>query len=89
MVRAGSNPTTRQLIDSVVEGLDAVLLTVVEAMGPDGEDDRALLRQMSGDRGALMKRLREEYLASDASLAADGQDGDPDDHQPHRTRHPG
>ena len=66
----GANPTTRRLTGSVVEGLDAVLLTVVEAMGPDGEDDRALLRQMTGDRGALMKRLREEYLASDTSLAA-------------------
>ena len=70
VVDAGSKPTTRQLTDSVVEGLDAVLLTVVEAMGPDGADDRALLRRMSGDRGALMKRLREEYLASDDSLAA-------------------
>jgi len=66
---AGANPTTRRLTDSVVEGLDAVLLTVVEAMGPDGADDRALLRRMSGDRGALMRRLREEYLANDASLA--------------------
>ena len=67
---AGANPTTRRLTDSVVEGLDAVLLTVVEGMGPDGADDRALLRRMSGDRGALMRRLREEYLANDASLAA-------------------
>ena len=70
VVEAGANPTTRRLTGSVVEGLDAVLLTMVEAMGPDGEDDRALLRQMSGDRGALMRRLREEYLESDASLAA-------------------
>lgn len=65
---AGASPTTARLTGSVVEGLDAVLLTVVEAMGPDGEDDRTLLRRMSGDRGALMKRLREDYLASDASL---------------------
>jgi phosphate:Na+ symporter len=70
VVEAGANPTTRRLTGSVVEGLDAVLLTLVEATGPEGEDDRALLRQMSGDRGALMRRLREEYLESDASLAA-------------------
>ncbi|HET7715715.1 MAG TPA: hypothetical protein VFK86_08815, partial [Bauldia sp.] len=68
-VEAGANPTTRRLTGSVVEGLDAVLLTLVEAMAPAGEDDRALLRRMSGDRGALMRRLREEYLASDESLA--------------------
>ena len=39
-------------------------------MGTDGEDDRILLRRMSGDRGALMRRLREEYLASDSGLSA-------------------
>ncbi len=83
---AGMSPTTRRLTDSVVEGLDAVLLTVIEAMGPDGADDRALLRRMSGDRGALMKRLREEYLASDDEPRCGRKDGDPDDHQPHRAR---
>jgi phosphate:Na+ symporter len=68
---AGPSPATRRLIDNVVEGLDAVLTTVVEAMGPDGSgEDRILLRGMSGDRSALMRRLREEYLASDASLGA-------------------
>ena len=67
---AGDSATTRRLTDSVVEGLDAVLLTVVEAMGPDAEDDRMLLRRMTGDRGALMRRLREQYLAGDDSLTA-------------------
>jgi phosphate:Na+ symporter len=70
VVDSGANPTTRRLTGSVVEGLDAVLLTMVDAMGPGGADDRALLRRMSGDRGALMRRLREEYLESDANLAA-------------------
>jgi phosphate:Na+ symporter len=65
-----ANSPTHRLTDSVVEGLDAVLLTVVDAMGPDAEDDRMLLRRMTGDRGALMRRLREEYLAGDASLTA-------------------
>jgi len=68
VVAAGPNPTTQRLTGSVVEGLDAVLLTLVEAMAPDGADDRLLLRRMTGDRGGLMRRLREEYLASDASL---------------------
>ncbi len=65
-----NSPTAHRLTDSVVEGLDAVLLTVVDAMGPDAEDDRMLLRRMTGDRGALMRRLREEYLAGDANLTA-------------------
>lgn len=66
----GNSGRTRRLTESVVEGLDAVLLTVVEAMGPGAEDDRMLLRSMTGDRGALMRRLREEYLAGDAELTA-------------------
>ncbi len=67
---ATSSPATARLTGNVIEGLDAVLSTVVEAMGPDGADDRILLRRMSGDRGALMKRLREEYLESDAAMGA-------------------
>ena len=54
----------------MVEGLDAVLLMRVDAIGPDGADDRMLLKRMGGDRSALMRRLREEYLASDAGLSA-------------------
>lgn len=70
MVEAEATPATTRLTGSVIEGLDAVLLTVVDAMGPDGADDRVLLRRLSGDRGALMRRLREEYLASDSDLSA-------------------
>lgn len=70
VVEAEATPTMTRLTGSVIEGLDAVLLMVVDAMGPDGEDDRLLLRRLSGDRGALMRRLREEYLASDSGLSA-------------------
>jgi hypothetical protein len=70
VVEAEATPTMTRLTGSVIEGLDAVLLMVVDAMGPDGEDDRALLRRLRGDRGALMRRLREEYLAGDSGLSA-------------------
>ncbi|MCB1499307.1 MAG: Na/Pi cotransporter family protein [Bauldia sp.] len=70
VLESEAHVTTGQLTDSVVEGLDAVLMVVVEALGPDGAEDRVLLRRMSGDRGGLMRRLREQYLASDAALAA-------------------
>ncbi len=70
VVEAGDSAATRRLTESVVEGLDAVLLITVDAIGPDGADDRMLLKRMGGDRSALMRRLREEYLASDAGLSA-------------------
>ena len=83
---AGASPTTRRLTDSVVEGLDAVLLTVIEAMGPDGADDRALAspderRPRRADEAAprrVSRKRREPRCGR--------QDDDPDDHQPHRAR---
>src|SRR5690606_18514966 len=70
VIDANANSATLRLTDSVIEGLDAILLTVIDAMGPDGGEDRALLGMMGGDRGALMRRLREAYLADDAGLSA-------------------
>jgi hypothetical protein len=65
IVEGGANGATARLTGSVVEGLDAVLLTVVDAMGADGADDRILLRRMSGDRAPMRRR---GYLASDSGL---------------------
>lgn len=63
-------PATQRLGDGVLEGVDAMLLTAVAAMAPDGADDLAMLRAMGGDRGAVMRRLREGYLSADAGLSS-------------------
>ena len=69
-VEAGRHDATKRLSASIVEGIDAMLLTAVEAMGRDGAEELDVLHTMSGERGALMRRLREEYLARESDLSA-------------------
>lgn len=69
-VEAGRHDATKRLSASIVEGIDAMLLTAVEAMGRDGAEELDVLHTMSGEPGALMRRLREEYLARESDLSA-------------------
>lgn len=66
---ADRGPLAQRLISNVVEGIDAVLLTMVDALGDTAGEDRALLRAMTQSRGEVMQRLREGYLAADAELS--------------------
>ncbi len=59
----------RRLLANVVEGIDAVLLTMVDALGDGLGEDRALFRAMTRHRGEVMHGLREAYLAADAQLS--------------------
>jgi phosphate:Na+ symporter len=68
-VAAQRHEATRRLSASIVEGIDTILLTAIEAMGPDGSADLELLQSISGDRGAMMRRIREDYLAREATLS--------------------
>ncbi len=69
-VVAGRHEATHRLSSSIVEGIDAMLLTAAEAMGPDGREELDVLRTMTGDRSMLMRRIREDYLAREADLSA-------------------
>lgn len=59
----------RRLLSNVVEGIDAVLLTMVDALGDSSGEDRTLFHTMTRHRGEVMQRLREAYLAADAQLS--------------------
>jgi phosphate:Na+ symporter len=59
----------RRLLANVVEGIDAVLLTMVDALADGSGEDRALFRAMTRHRGEVMHGLREAYLAADAQLS--------------------
>lgn len=59
----------QRLLSNVVEGLDAVLLTMADALADTAGEDRALFRAMTQNRGEVMQRLREGYLAADAQLS--------------------
>lgn len=55
---------------ALVEGLDAVLLSYVEAMESRDPEDMALVERITGDRGAVMEGVRRGFL-SDAALTLD------------------
>jgi hypothetical protein len=52
-----------------VEGLDFVLMALIDALEPGDAPSRELLAQITGDRGDMMERIRERYLAEEASVA--------------------
>ncbi len=52
------------LLDSLIESLDTLLLTAVDAARSPDPDDLALLLRLTADRGDLMERLRRQLLAA-------------------------
>lgn len=53
---------------AMVEGLDAVLLSVVDTMESGNPEDIALVEQITADRGDLMEGIRRKFL-SDETLS--------------------
>jgi phosphate:Na+ symporter len=68
-VAAKRHEATRRLSTSIVEGIDTILLTAVEAMGHAGSGELEVLHNISGDRSAMMRRIRGDYLAREATLS--------------------
>ncbi len=56
------------LIDALVESLHFVLMTLSSALMPDGEDDAAMLREMTADRSSLMDGVRTRLLSDGQAL---------------------
>ena len=52
------------LLDSLLESLDTLLLTAVDAVRAFDPDDLAILLRLTADRGELMERLRRQLLAA-------------------------
>ena len=46
---------------SICEGVDAVLLSVLEAVETGGEDRWMYLKELTGDRSEQMRKMRNEY----------------------------
>ena len=50
---------------ALVEGLDAVLLSFVDAMESGDPEDMALIQRITGDRGDLMEGVRRQFLSDE------------------------
>jgi phosphate:Na+ symporter len=57
------------LVSSLVEGLDFVLLTLIEAVESRGGESLEVLIQITGDRGNLMERFRQDYMAAEGNIS--------------------
>ena len=53
---------------SLCEGVDSVLLSLVDAMETDDSMSWDMARQLTGDRGPMMRRVRIQYLEADPPL---------------------
>jgi phosphate:Na+ symporter len=58
------------VISSLVETLDFVLLTLIEALEANNDDSLELLLEITADRGDMMEKVRQDFLADEAQLLA-------------------
>lgn len=65
-VPAAERPAFAQ---SLVEGLHALLVVITEACEEDAADARALMTELTAERGALVDRVRRELLAGCPGIA--------------------
>ena len=64
----------RELKDSMVEGLDAILLILRDAVADEEDTDMLpMVQSITGDRSEMMQTLRQSYL-TDATLALSNRD---------------
>ena len=53
---------------SMCEGVDSVLLSLVDAIETDDRVSWEMANQLVGDRGAMMRKMRLQYLNMDSPL---------------------
>lgn len=63
----------RDLRDNMIEGLDAILLILRDAVQEQDAEALAMARMITGDRSEMMQKLRQSYL-TDATRGLDNSD---------------
>lgn len=58
----GDRPALERFRTSMCEGVDSVLLALIDAIDTDDDMSWDVARQLIGDRGAIMRRFRLQYL---------------------------
>jgi DNA-binding ferritin-like protein len=62
------NPAARSLVQNLIEGLDTILLTAIDAMDNADDSTAELLKNITQDRGSTMERIRNTYLSGESAL---------------------
>lgn len=66
--KAGQTSGLRDSISIIVESLDFILMTGLDALGTEDPDDLVMLQSMTGDRSASMKKMRERYMEAESGM---------------------
>ena len=56
---------------NIVESLDAIVLTAVDATESSDQTDLDILASLTSDKGQLMEKIRRSYLSSEAGLSTE------------------
>ena len=64
----GDRSALAQLRANICESVDGVLLSLVDALESDDAMSWDIMRQLTGDRSELMRRIRMQYLEMDPPL---------------------
>ena len=65
---ARASQAIRSLCSNFVEGLDAILLTTIDALGSNDKIDVDMLVTITADKSELMERIHKTYLSSSSDL---------------------
>lgn len=68
--RLGDPGVMGRVSRGMVDGIDAVVMTLAEVARSADPEERMLLRAMTGDRAETMGRIRSSYLAAEEALSA-------------------
>ena len=61
------------LLEHLVESLDTMLLTAIEAVNNNDEMEYQMLGNMTGDRSDVIRELRQKYLAAEQNMDTDSR----------------
>ena len=71
--RLPNDAATGRLRDSLLEGIDTVVQSIVEGLISKEPDDWAIIIQLTGDRSDLLRRIRSRYISAETYLGEAAQ----------------
>ena len=63
-----ARPRLNQFRTTILESVDSVLLALVDAMESDDRMSWDIVKQLTGDRGSMMRKVRTHYMETDPPL---------------------
>lgn len=71
--RLPNDAATSSLRDSLIEGIDVFVQTIMEGMTSNDPDDWRVITQLTGDRSQMLRDIRARYISAETSLSEAAQ----------------